>query len=344
MCYGRLTKSVLVVLLTVGSALAETPADDPLGEFKERAQAAFTAVETALASQEARLRDLAVRHSRRTLADGRPSVAQAAANARLWEKRIGRLRGEEGKLRGELDELLIALSTNIADSAQRLVVVPEHDMQVEPSPESKERVGMVRPAESSSGSVGGDVSAGAPRDDHAAVEHSLGLDRTIRALVQMGLTSLGFDPGPADGLFGKRTRLAIRSWQSANDRQATGHLTRLQADLLTAAGRDAERKQVAERERREQRSIARQREEQQKAELATEERQRQQRQTERKKAPANQRVLESIAGKVFRDCPDCPEMVVVPSGSFWMGGPSGKRAVKTMRGRNIGWRLVSPLP
>jgi len=27
------------------------------------------------------------------------------------------------------------------------------------------------------------------------------------------------------------------------------------------------------------------------------------------------------AGSVFRDCPDCPEMVVVPSGSFMMGSP-----------------------
>ena len=29
-------------------------------------------------------------------------------------------------------------------------------------------------------------------------------------------------------------------------------------------------------------------------------------------------------GKTFRDCPDCPEMVVVPSGSFMMGSPSSE--------------------
>ena len=28
------------------------------------------------------------------------------------------------------------------------------------------------------------------------------------------------------------------------------------------------------------------------------------------------------AGDLFRDCPDCPEMVVVPAGSFMMGSPS----------------------
>ena len=27
------------------------------------------------------------------------------------------------------------------------------------------------------------------------------------------------------------------------------------------------------------------------------------------------------AGTVFRDCPECPEMVVVPAGEFKMGSP-----------------------
>ena len=31
-----------------------------------------------------------------------------------------------------------------------------------------------------------------------------------------------------------------------------------------------------------------------------------------------------VAGDVFRDCADCPEMVVVPSGSFMMGSPSSE--------------------
>jgi formylglycine-generating enzyme required for sulfatase activity len=30
------------------------------------------------------------------------------------------------------------------------------------------------------------------------------------------------------------------------------------------------------------------------------------------------------AGKIFRDCPTCPEMVVIPSGSFDMGSPSSE--------------------
>lgn len=34
-------------------------------------------------------------------------------------------------------------------------------------------------------------------------------------------------------------------------------------------------------------------------------------------------------GKVFRDCPDCPEMVVVPAGSFTMGSPSSESGRNT---------------
>jgi len=31
-----------------------------------------------------------------------------------------------------------------------------------------------------------------------------------------------------------------------------------------------------------------------------------------------------VPGTVFRDCPDCPEMIVVPSGEFVMGSPAGE--------------------
>ena len=42
------------------------------------------------------------------------------------------------------------------------------------------------------------------------------LTREERIRVQQSLTALGFDAGPADGVFGRRTRSAIWEWQSAN--------------------------------------------------------------------------------------------------------------------------------
>ena len=56
------------------------------------------------------------------------------------------------------------------------------------------------------------------------VEESLGLERAARRQVQEGLRAAGFDPGGADGLFGPRTRAAIRSWQSSRGARATGYL------------------------------------------------------------------------------------------------------------------------
>ena len=50
------------------------------------------------------------------------------------------------------------------------------------------------------------------------VEEGLGLDRAARRQIQQGLQAGGFDPGGADGLFGPRTRAAIRSWQALGGR------------------------------------------------------------------------------------------------------------------------------
>ena len=63
------------------------------------------------------------------------------------------------------------------------------------------------------------------------------LKRDERRNVQRGLASLGFNPGPADGLFGPRTRVAVGAWQEAKGFEASGRLTREQADALMALGR-----------------------------------------------------------------------------------------------------------
>ena len=56
------------------------------------------------------------------------------------------------------------------------------------------------------------------------VEDGLGLDRAARQQIQRGLQAAGFDPGGADGLFGPRTRAAIRGWQTSRGARATGYL------------------------------------------------------------------------------------------------------------------------
>ena len=62
--------------------------------------------------------------------------------------------------------------------------------------------------------------------DPSAVEAVLGFDRPTRRLIQQGLGNEGFDPGVPDGLFGPRTRAAVRAWQAARE----------QAEALRAAG------------------------------------------------------------------------------------------------------------
>ena len=71
--------------------------------------------------------------------------------------------------------------------------------------------------------------------DPAAVEAALGLDRPTRRAIQQRLRNEGFDPGTPDGLFGPRTRAAIRRWQEARGVPATGYLDGVQAERLRTA-------------------------------------------------------------------------------------------------------------
>ena len=62
------------------------------------------------------------------------------------------------------------------------------------------------------------------------------LDPGERRRIQAALAAEGFDPGPADGKFGPRSRRAIAAWQQANGYAATGTLTEDQAETLLAGG------------------------------------------------------------------------------------------------------------
>ena len=76
-----------------------------------------------------------------------------------------------------------------------------------------------------------------PEKTGAAQDVSLTREQRIR--VQRGLAALGFDAGPADGMFGPRTRSAIWEWQQAKGLEATGYLTQDEAEALAAsAGED----------------------------------------------------------------------------------------------------------
>ena len=57
-----------------------------------------------------------------------------------------------------------------------------------------------------------------------AVETELGLTREDRRGIQRALSAAGFRPGQPDGLFGRRTRVAIAEWQKARGEAPTGHL------------------------------------------------------------------------------------------------------------------------
>ena len=69
-----------------------------------------------------------------------------------------------------------------------------------------------------------------------AVEEALGLGPDDRRLMQSGLASLGFDPGSADGVFGRRTRAAIGAWQKSVGIPATGYLDAGGARTLAKKG------------------------------------------------------------------------------------------------------------
>ena len=66
------------------------------------------------------------------------------------------------------------------------------------------------------------------------------MTREERRRVQSALAAQGFDPGPADGVFGARTRRAIQAWQASRGHAATGSLTGAQVGMLHAPPRRAQ--------------------------------------------------------------------------------------------------------
>ena len=193
--------------------------------------------------------------------------------------------------------------------------------------------------------------------DPRAVEASLGLDRSGRRRIQEGLTRAGFSPGPADGVFGPATRAALRGWQRSRGATATGYLDGAGATALgvpvadpaagtaavasalptatvasSASPTPAASTPTAELTRAETVFWESMRDSTNASEfeaylarwpsgiyapLATN------RLAALREAasapPAVDPDRPREPGDVFRDCPTCPEMVVVPAGTFLMG-------------------------
>ena len=57
------------------------------------------------------------------------------------------------------------------------------------------------------------------------IEARLALSREQRQKVQRALAQMGYDPGPADGEFGDRTRAAVTQYQAALGEEETGYLS-----------------------------------------------------------------------------------------------------------------------
>ena len=159
-----------------------------------------------------------------------------------------------------------------------------------------------------------DEPASAPSPEEA--EQALGLTHGQRELVQNGLVWLGYEIGRVDGVLGRRSRAAIRAYQKEKGLPETGRLTAEVSEALQVLGkRQVEKARTAERRRRDE---ARREAEAREAEEAR----RRRAEAERK---AQERALRE-PGRRFRDCEGtwCPEMVVVPAGSYMMGSPESE--------------------
>ena len=123
--------------------------------------------------------------------------------------------------------------------------------------------------------------------DMANAEKALRLDRRQWAEVQRSLLALGHDPRGVDGMPGNMTRNALRAWQEQAGVQITGYLT------------EADRKALVL-------------EAEQSGKLAA--------------LPPISLSAGLAPGARFKDCPNCPQMVVLPAGTFTMGSPPEEAA------------------
>ena len=172
------------------------------------------------------------------------------------------------------------------------------------------------------------------------VEGGLGLDRAARRQVQEGLQAAGFDPGAADGMFGPRPRSAIRRWQTSRGARATGYLDGASVASLrpSVAGQPRFRERepagvaAASPATTASSTAAASAAQQQSPPASAELEGLFWQSIVNSTDPADfeayleefpngvfRRLAENRLADVFRDCPECPEMVVLAGGVLAMG-------------------------
>ena len=216
-------------------------------------------------------------------ADGRVTAAEAKRYLDRHMTRAARRqhrRVQQASLAGVKD---VVLGSAAADGRFPARPGSEAATEAAAAPPKEEKVAAAGPSVDASDDVGRakkktDAAGEAPSPPVETAEAALGLTYEQRVLVQHGLNSLGEDVGRADGVFGRRTRAGIRSFQKKKGLPESGHLTAELRDALVAHGE----------------ALAKERD---------------------SRKP----------GRKFRDCEDCPEMVVVSAGSFEMGSPSWEK-------------------
>lgn len=144
----------------------------------------------------------------------------------------------------------------------------------------------------------------ADEPDPGAIEAALNLRQEDRQMVQEALTVLDFDAHGTDGVFGANTRRAIIGWQRSRGDEPTGYLSATQYGQLLA---EAER-QMPERPPPVQPAVG-----------------------------INDQDPPYEPGDEFRDCENCPLMVVVPGGSFMMGSTEAERKWAVEQGAKQEW-------
>ena len=197
-----------------------------------------------------------------------------------------------------------------------------------------------------------------------AEEKALGLTHAQRVLVQRGLAASGFEVGAADGVFGRRTRGGIEGYQREKGLPETGYLTREQMEGLKVLGEAAARRAKAERKETARRQAEASRlERERRADDAAFGRAGQADTVEsyteylsaypsgrhvgearRLRAEAAERSRVPAVGERFRDCDGtwCPELVVVPAGSYMMGSPSSEEWREDSQGPVHRVRIAQP--